>query len=69
MTDTTPIRSTIASCRAFPHLDARHPRRYQRLDAHHAALRPRLALVRDRAQLAAAVTTRAAAQAHRAVPA
>jgi hypothetical protein len=56
MTDTTPIRSTIASCRAFSHLDARHPGRYQRLEAHHAALRPRLELVRDRAQLALEVT-------------
>lgn len=56
MTDTTPIRSTIASCRASPHRDVRHPGRYQRLDAHHAALRPRLELTRDRAVLAAEVT-------------
>jgi hypothetical protein len=69
MTDTTPIRSTIASCRTFPHLDARHPGRYQRLDAHHAALRSRLELARDRAVLAVEVTRRRAPPADRATPA
>jgi len=56
MTDTTPIRSTIASCRACPHLGARQPGRYHRLVTHHAVRQPRLTLIRDRAVLAAEVT-------------
>jgi hypothetical protein len=56
MTDTTPIRSTIASCRACPHLDARRFGRYDQLRLHHARLDRRNVLEAARASLAMEVT-------------